>query len=133
MTTTNVGIPTLSREGWVRNLSQQVDYMLSCFFTALYSQSNVYYGNVGSLVVIVRENSSDLLRMESEISDHLSTLFNNVFDSGQVNVSVEKVDDDTNNYAIVVDAVITNKGEEYSVGKIVSLYSGQIERIQSIQ
>ena len=82
-------LPTVSTSGWVNDIAEKADRLLSYYFVSDYSQSNAYRGQIVSLPQQVQEFGHDALALERSMKAALETYFGQYFESAQVDVNTE--------------------------------------------
>lgn len=122
-------IPSMSTRGWLTSVPEQVDAMLSNFFTANTIQTIVFAGNIHSIQSLLQQYQHDIPTLVTTLEQTLEVYFSGVFD--QANVQVEAVDEDETIYGLrlKIYIYIVNNGKEYSVAKLIEDLASKFKRI----
>lgn len=129
----NYLLPTLTPEGWVQSTAEQADYLLSHFFTSLYSQTHLYSKNVASFQWIIQDSQGDMGKTSSKLKSVLSLYFSRYFDNVDVQISYEQLPVDTSQVNITIYVSFIDKmGKDFILGKTIELLNSKISKIISI-
>jgi len=129
----NYLLPTLSPEGWVQSTAEQADYLISHFFTSLYSQTHIYPKNVSSFQWVIQDAQGDMEKTSSTLKSVLSLYFGRYFDNVDVQVTYEQLPVDTSQVNVTLYVSFTDKsGKDFILGKTIELLNSKISKIISI-
>lgn len=115
-------VPTLSPAGWITNIVDKLDFLITYTFLSNYSQSNIYKGKIVSIQWMIQEYGSDLTRLTSYMTISLEEYFKRYFDEAVVIVERSKLDDPSSNkvtLSLIVN--VTDNGVMYSLAHSVSM------------
>lgn len=120
-------LPTLSTFGWVNATAEKADKLFSHFFASDALQSHVYRGNITSLPNLIQQYGNDPNAITNKMRQELSIYLGRYFDSVDVEVNYEMVDESL--IKLKVYARLTEKGKEYSLGKLLEVSGNTIKQI----
>jgi hypothetical protein len=125
-----VQVPSLSASGWVGNISEKLDKLISYFFLSDFSQSHLYQGQIASLPNLIKECADNRQLLRSETKRVVMNFINPYFDTIQVDVTITAVDDtNPDNINLRVDATVTQDATIYSVGKEIQVINSKVVAI----
>lgn len=120
-------LPTLSISGWVTTISEKADRLLAYFFEADGLQSSLYRDKVYSLPYIIKNFSGDAHAITQEVQSQLSMYLRGYFDNVEIQSDYEI--DENGKVNIKIYARLTEKGKDYSLGKLVVLADNNINKV----
>lgn len=120
-------LPTLSTAGWVGAVSEKADRLMAYFFESDGLQSTLYRDKVFSLPMIVKDFKGDPVAVTQAVQSNLSNYLTNYFDAVEVQASNEVASN--GEVTIKIYAKLTEKGKEYSLGKLVVLADNNISKV----
>lgn len=121
---------TLSSKGLLTGVEERCDRLWAYFMTSNATQSTLYLGSVKSLSSIIAQTSPDLDAMRSQIQGEVSNLFNSYFDSALASVTITTPSyDGSERYNIAIDLSISEKGKDYSLGRVLESINGVLQPI----
>lgn len=120
-------LPTLSSVGWVSATAEKADIALAHFFESDAIQTHLYRGKVTSLQAIIQEAGKDTYALVNSVREKLSIYLNRYFDS--VLVEADIVDDPGNKLNLRIYAKITEKGKEYSFGRLLVVSNNNTTKV----
>lgn len=123
-------LPTLSTSGWVASISEKADRLLAYFFEADGLQSSIYRDKVYSLPFIIKKFNGDPFAITQEVHSQLSVYLSGYFEN--VEIQSDHEIDDTGKVNIKIYAKLTEKGKDYSLGKLVVLADNNINKVISL-
>ncbi len=123
-------LPTLSTSGWVTAVSEKADRLLAYFFEADGLQSSLYKERVYSLPFIISQYDGDPHAITREVQTKLSSYLLQYFDG--VEVQAEHEVDESSRINIKIYAKLSEKGKDYSLGKLVVLADNNISKVISL-
>lgn len=126
-------LPTFSPGGWVRNPLEQVDHLVSYFFTTQKSQSHFHTNVVTSYQYLIADAKSvpELKsNIEMKLGDHLKSQFTNV----NLTVSIDGAfgDTDNNELTISISCTFEVEGRRYSIDHAIEALGTQVKKIYRI-
>lgn len=125
-----VQVPSLSASGWVGNIAEKLDKLISYFFLSDFSQSHLYQGQVASLPNLIKECADNRSLLRTETKRVVTNFINPYFDTIQVDVTITAVDDtNPDNINLRVDATVTQDAVIYSVGKEIQVINSKVVAI----
>lgn len=125
-----VKIPSLSSSGWTEEISEKADKLMGYFLISEASQTSLYRGNVTSLVSILRLNSDDEYSLRTDVRDSLEAFLRRYFEEVDVTVTItENMDTGKYGLDLEIEAIITEGGNRYSIGRLVSTVNASIMKI----
>jgi hypothetical protein len=129
----NYLLPTLSQEGWVQSTAEQADYLLSHFFTSLYSQTHLYNSNVASFQWIIQNCQGDMDKTVAQLKSVLSAYYGRYFDNVVSQVTYEQLPADSSQVNITLFVSFTDKlGKDFILGKTLEMLNSKISKIIAI-
>lgn len=125
-----VQVPSLSASGWVGNISEKLDKLISYFFLSDFSQSHLYQGQISSLPYLIKECADNRSLLRSETKRVVMNFITPYFDTIQVDVTISAVDEtNPDNINLRVDATVTQDATIYSVGKEIQVVNSKVVAI----
>jgi len=125
-----VQVPSLSASGWVGNISEKLDKLISYFFLSDFSQSHLYQGQISSLPNLIKECADNRSLLRSETKRVVMNFITPYFDTIQVDVTISAVDEtNPDNINLRVDATVTQDATIYSVGKEIQVVNSKVVAI----
>lgn len=123
-------VPTLSSSGWVTEISEKADKLLSYFFTSEASQSLVYNGKITSLPAIVQLYGHNELELESAMTSMLRTYLERYFTKVEitVNVTFPELSED-NRLDIKCAVTVYENNLSYELGHLIEVLDSSIQKI----
>lgn len=82
-------IPTLSRNGIIKDPDRAMLYLFKSFLTIDKSVSNHWKGEVISLVYLIKKYPKDPEGLKEAVEEALSRVYNRVFDNARIQVSLD--------------------------------------------
>lgn len=123
-------VPTLSSSGFVVQVAEKADRLLSYFFTSEASQSELYNGSIASLPDLIQKFNDQTTELVKATESLLSAYFSRHFDNVNVIASTnypQPGDESRTNLTIRVTFV--DKGQPYDLGRIVNIVDSKIAKI----
>lgn len=124
-----MAVPTLSTAGFLEDPAQKLDKILSYFFVADKSQSNVHDGLVSSLPYIIKEYSHNVNQLVNETQNAIIRMLNASFDECTVTVRVEDSKENGNEYNMFVEATVISDRKDYTLYRLVSVANETISKV----
>lgn len=123
-------IPTLSSEGWVRDLSRKTDRALAYAFLTDGLQSNIYRRSLTSIQDILQSTMDDEVMMVAKVRDKLNQYFNRLFDSAEVSVRVEPyLGEHSGILRLYVGVTVMEDGVDYQVSEVLRFVDGIFDSV----
>lgn len=124
-----VVVPTTDSVGWVKDLAQMADRLMSYAMTSNYSQSSLYPNRITSIPWIIKVSNNDPYTLEQNLRDALQGYFGRYFDIVEVEVLVSESNDtylDESGLTIRLDLNIVHQGYRHSLGRLIQTVNSQI-------
>jgi hypothetical protein len=113
-------VASLSRKGYLTDVAERADRVFAYYLASDKSQSYLYAGNVLSMQATIQEVGNNQQKLQSQITQDLATLFNNVFDLAAVTVAITTPAwDGTNRFNIAISTTLTDAGTTYDLGTLL--------------
>lgn len=124
----NIGVPKLSRVGYITDPSDTLNDLYRYFLISEYSQSNTYRDYITSLSYILR-TSATMTEVRDSIVRNFSRMLNRYFDNATVVVESKEV---KNTYYITILVSVTAKdGGKYTITRDVTSKNGIIDNLEN--
>jgi len=130
-----IPLPTLSGSGWITEIAEKTDRLFAYFFVSEYSQTHLYKGNVTSLPFIVQQYGHDEFAIGPNLEKSLHLYLSRYYDDVRIEVTVTsngELGEGSTELDIRVDAVLTEDGKQYSLGRLISTVDSKIMKIIKI-
>lgn len=130
-----IPLPTLSGSGWVTEIAEKTDRLFAYFFVSEYSQTHLYKDNVTSLPYIVQKYGHDEFAIGPNLERSLYAYLARYYDDVRIEITVTSNDEsgqETTELNIRVDAVLTEDGKQYSLGRLISTVDSKVMNIIKI-
>ena len=133
-TNSNIYVPTLSRAGWSKSPAEMVDFLLSDFFIAEYSQSYLYKDNITSLPYLIQRYQGDVPGLVEAMRRYLEDYLGSYLDDILVDVTSDAgtSENPTSAVAITIYIQFSRNGVVYSVGKLIETLNSRIKKIVNL-
>ena len=126
-------VPTLSTSGWVEDIAEKADRLMSYYFVSDASQTTLYLGKITSLPLQIQRYGQDDYGLRQAVQAELTQLFGRYFDAVQVEVTTDKpVPNDLNRINLTLSVLVTQNGKQYSLGRLISTINSKITQIVDI-
>lgn len=127
-------LPSLSPSGWVEDVAVKADKVVSYFLVAEASQSNWFRHEIQSFVEILRANHTEEAKLGEGVRRGLDTLLRRYFDNVDVDVTITENGSDKDQYGwnVNIDAVVSQDGKNYSLGRLVSTVNASVMKITNL-
>lgn len=115
-------VPTLTPAGWVTNVVDKLDFLITYAFLSNYSQTNIYAGKVTSIPWLIQKHGADVDGLMSQMTVSLEQYFRRYFDEVAVVVERSKLDNPASNkvtMSLIVN--VTDDGIKYSLAHAISM------------
>lgn len=125
-----VVVPAMDSMGWVQDVPNKLDRLLSYFYYSDYKQSDLYAGQIQSLPRILQAVGNKATMAAPKIEEALQFYLGKHFDKVSVEVSVVSKDDIVSTTATLKIMVGVNDAGKYKVaGDIVVTSEGRIDEV----
>lgn len=125
-------LPSLDSEGWVTNIDQLIDRVLSYTFLSDASQSTMFKGYITSVQAIIQKNGDDALGLQEDMRMGLDNTFRRWFDKIEIDVRVQDVVPGSAQLNIEIYLEVSYRGESRKVASVAEFYNGIFRRIVDI-
>jgi hypothetical protein len=128
-----IPVPSLSLDGWVTATASKADYLISHFFLADKSQSQLYKSEVSSLQYIIQANGGDMVKTSVELRTALVAYFARYF--GPATVDTSFVQDSANSSKVTISIYVSftdPDGHEFVLARLVDLLDSKIQKITDL-
>lgn len=126
-------VPSLTASGWLAEISEKADALISYYITSEHSQSYLYQGNITSLTYHIQQHGNEPQRLESRMKDDLHIFLTRYFDAVEVEVTTEIPDvDDPNRINITLDVILFDNGFKYSLGRVIRSENKRVVKVFKI-
>lgn len=126
-------MPSMSTDGWVYDSVHIVDYMMSHFFLAEFSQTALYPGTISSIQYLIEKNQGSPSRTAQAIKETLTLYFERYFK--EVTVQTQHRPDATDDTRASIDIFIEYTDDDnvkMSFGKSADIVNGKYSKIVNI-
>lgn len=120
-------LPTLSSSGWIEEIAEKADRVMTYFFVSEYSQSDSFKGNITSLPHLIQKFGNDPLTLKSEVSRKLQGLLERYFDEASVGTEITNEDQAHSKMDLEVSVMLRDGGEAYSLARVIKTLNGKVE------
>lgn len=110
-----MGLPTLSKNGWIDNRSSILEKLYKYWLVSLVEDSNVFSSDIESLKFVMSK-SQDIETSVDQISESLTKLLDPYFDD--VNI-VSRLEEEGNKVHILVNINARYGEEEYNLERVI--------------
>lgn len=126
-------VPTMSSSGFVEDIAEKADRLMSYYFVSESSQSNLYRGQITSLPAQIQQHGHDEVNLVEAVRNELTTYLSRFFDGMDVNVRSDLPNkNDPNRINLTVNVIVVQDGKQYSLGRLVSVLNSKIVDIVDI-
>lgn len=128
-----IKVPSLSSAGWLTNLNEKADALMSYYIGSEHSQTHLYRDKVTSLPYHIQQYGNSPLKLKDAVERDLSDYFQRYFESADVTVTVDEPNqDDPERINLQVKVTVTENGKRYSLGKLIETHKSKIKKIFDI-
>lgn len=129
-----IPVPTLSTQGWVKDLSSKIDFLLSHYVSTDQEQSNVYKPHISNLQYLIEQYAGDPLSTADAISRSIQTYlgryYENVIAEARFSLLNEKESQTT--VKITLSLNFTEEGVNYTANRLLTYYNGKFKEITEV-
>jgi hypothetical protein len=123
---------SLSSKGYIYNIVEKTDRLMAVFFASDANQDHQFKGTIANLSILLKECGNDMLRLRERLQATLENYLGRMYE----NVVVQVDDDTTTNYSnrvnMTIKIMVTEAGQRYDVGQILTLIDGKFEKITTL-
>lgn len=110
-----MGLPTLSKNGWIDNRSSILEKLYKYWLVSLVEDSNIFSSEIESLKYVMSK-SQDIETSVDQISESLTKLLDPYFDD--VNI-VSRLEEEGNRVYILININAKYQEEEYNLERVI--------------
>lgn len=129
-----IPVPTLSTQGWVKDLSSKIDFLLAHFVSTDQEQSNVYKDHLSNLQYLIEQYTGDPLSTADAIARtvqiYLGRYYENVIAEARFSLVDEKESQTT--VKITLSLNFTEEGVNYTANRLLTYYNGKFKEITEV-
>lgn len=126
-------LPSLSTDGWVFSTAEKADYLISHFFVAEYSQTQLYVDNVASFPKIIQNNQGNMNATASELRATLENYFSRYFSKVIVETSHIEVPEKSGKIQLnLYVSFVDHENKTFVLSRLVEINDTKIEKILKI-
>jgi hypothetical protein len=106
---------------------------MAYYFSSDFSQSNTFKGYITALAKQIQQHGNDPQDLERFVTDEMQTYFGRYFDTVTVNVTTDLPSPtDPTRLNLTTSVIVTENGQNYSLGRLIETLNGKIARITKI-
>lgn len=123
---------SLSRKGRLAEPQPKADSLLSYYFTSNASQDPMFPNTVVSLPALIQRYGTDLAMLTQTAQREIIALLSPHFDSVTCECRTELIKDGSlldGRYNLIVSALVMQGGQSYSLGRLLQVQGGAIQKI----
>ena len=129
----NNPVATLTSKGWVADPESKADALLSYIFTSDYSQSNIFRGKITSVQYMIQQWGNSPAHLRNDMAKAIQSYLESNFDAAAVTITViDPTSADDARLTVRLDAVVTQNGLTYSLGRLVSFLNSKVVSIMNL-
>lgn len=126
-------VPSLSAAGWLTNINEKADALMSYYFGSEHSQTHLYRDRVTSLPYHIQHYGNNPLKLKGKVERDLTDYFLRYFEAADVTVTVdEPAEGDPERINLKIDATVMDDGKRYNLGKLIETHNSKIKNIFDI-
>ena len=125
-------VPSLTTKGWISDVREACDSLLTHFYTSNFSQTQLYHKNVSSLQYILQETAQNEGALKQELERTLSKYLGRYFDHVGVQVQVLPTDGDDSVQTIRINVTITDNNKDYDLGSELKASHGTVKAVSEL-
>lgn len=126
-------LPSLSTDGWVFATAEKADYLISHFFVAEYSQTQLYVSHVSSFPKIIQQNQGDMRNTAIDLRETLDKYFSRYFSDVQVEVTYKEVPEKSGKVQLdLFVSFVDHENKRFVLSRLVEVNNTKIEKILKI-
>lgn len=123
-------VPTLTAAGWVNDIRDKCDRLMTYFFYSDYSQSNFYLGNITSLPDIINRYGNDKSAITFETEKAMKVYLLRYFD--QVECTAKVIipeNEEDNRMELQVSLEVVENGVKYDLFKLLKIVNSKLVEV----
>ena len=126
--------PTLSPQGWVTDVNNKADVLLSWFYESMHSQSYVYGDKVSSLQYLLQKYGNNITIFIQKLQDALELYLGRYYDVATATVTSDSTDiTNLGTTSIVrIHCSVMEGGITYSMGGLLTVANSKITSISKL-
>lgn len=126
--------PTLSPQGWVTDVNNKADVLLSWFYESMHSQSYVYGNKVSSLQYLLQKYGNNITIFIQKLQDALELYLGRYYDVATATVTSDSTDiTNLGTTSIVrIHCSVMEGGITYSMGGLLTVANSKITSISKL-
>lgn len=124
-------VPSLSNAGWLNEIQDKADKLLSYYLTTEYSQTHIYMDKVVSLAYHIAHYFKSPLDLRQKMTQDLEAYFGRYFEKCLVDIQIVEMEESNSRLDIQLEIFVTEDGKTYSVGKEVKSLNGKVAEISN--
>lgn len=126
----DIPVPSLTRAGWITEIKDKCDLLMSYYFYSDYSQSNFYLGNISSLPDIINKYGNEQNKIAFQMQDQMHLYLLRYFESVECSVTALIPEDpEDNRMQLVVNIVVGEKGVKYDFYRMLNVRGNTLTEI----
>jgi hypothetical protein len=127
-----IAYPSLTREGYVSDLSRKVQFIFRSALASDKSQDPIHPNGVTSIQWVLAQYSGDDLQLQEQMQNALEVLFNKYFDKSIFTVEVKPIESRPGRVDVRVKGELIHRGYRYSFGRQFMTEKNVISDIKEI-
>lgn len=124
----NKPFPTLTLQGWVRDIGKQIDMSIAYCFVSNASQSYIFGNRVLSIQKLIHDNSGNITGLCTNLQIQLESYLKKLFDDATVDVTSDLATATGSSIALFVRAIVIVNGKQYNTAAGVDIKDSRIMR-----
>lgn len=129
----NIVVPTLSLDGWVKSTAEKADYLMAHFFEAEYSQTQFYRNSVASFPWIIQNNQGDMPKTTRALQETLTLYFSRYFSQVVVQSSYKSITENSSQIQLnIYVSFVDHDNKEFSLARLVDVVDSKLSRVLTI-
>lgn len=131
----SIPVPHLSSKGWITDMTNKLDVLLSHFIVAEHSQSHIYFSNITSLPYLVATYGHNPDTMRDMTQSALERYLNRYFQAVEVEVTTRDIIESgeaTNRYELRLLITSYDNGQRYNMAQEFEIIEGTFKRLAEV-
>lgn len=131
---TNRPAPSLDSRGWIENVQEKADYIITWAFLENFSASRLYHGRISSPHKIFQMHADNIPRMTESLRAMFEDLLGRYFDmvTVQISESAETALDSSGPAKLEMTCTITHEGNNYQLAKLIGVSGSKFELLTTV-
>lgn len=113
-------VPVLGKEGWVKDGKKKLDILMAHLYASDASQSHFFFGEVASMVKVVKENQGRLQLARESVQAMLENYFSKYYNTVGVNVYINESNDTLRGELVLSAELIDEDGIAYQLHEVMT-------------